>query len=115
MFGRTGARSSSMVGREATKVLNQLEPTMVLSLNGQVPEVQKCLVIHEFGHALGLFHEHQRSDFWKVANSLLDVEKMKKDSRMKNVNFDIDILQMESEGPTTISPSYDPDSIMHYW
>ncbi len=112
MFGRTGGRCCSEVGSQATKVVDTSKPTMVLSLNC---EQQKFLVMHEFGHALGLFHEHQRSDFWKVANSLLDVEKMKKDSRMKNVNFDIDILQMESEGPTTISPSYDPDSIMHYW
>ena len=114
MFGRTGDRSHSEVGSQATKVVDKSKPTMVLSLNGKVPNEQKFLVMHEFGHALGLFHEHQRSDFWKVANSLLDVEKMKKDSRMKNVNFGIDILQMESEGPTTISP-YDPDSIMHYW
>ncbi len=88
---------------------------MTLSLKGHNPNMQKFLVRHEFGHALGLFHEHQRSDFWEVAESLLDVEKMKNDPRMKSVKFNKDMLEMQTQDATTMTPEYDPDSIMHYW
>ncbi len=88
---------------------------MILSLKGLDPKMQKFLVMHEFGHALGLFHEHQRSDFWKVANSLLDVRKMKNDPRMKNVKFDRDILEKQPQDAMVMTPEYDQDSIMHYW
>ena len=106
-----------MVGRQAKAVQNISEPTMILSLKGVYInyKMQKFLVMHEFGHALGLFHEHQRSDFWEVANSLLDVRKMKNDPRMKNVKFDRDILEKQPQDTMVMTPEYDPDSIMHYW
>ncbi len=114
MFG-TGCTCWSMVGSQAMTVQDISEPTMILSLKGLDPKMQKFLVMHEFGHALGLFHEHQRSDFWKVANSLLDVRKMKNDPRMKNVKFDRDILEKQPQDAMVMTPEYDPDSIMHYW
>ena len=86
---------------------------MFLSLKDVTPDFQQYLVMHEFGHALGLLHEHQRSDFWKEMLSLLDVEKMKKDPRMRGVNFNADILELDvPDGETT---EYDADSVMHYW
>ena len=114
MFG-TGGASCSMVGSQAKTVQDTSKPTIILSLKGRDLNEQKFLVMHEFGHALGLFHEHQRSDFWKVANSLLDVRKMKNDTRMKKVKFDKDILEKQPQDATTMTPEYDPDSIMHYW
>ncbi len=114
MFG-TGGASCSMVGSQAKTVQDTSKPTIILSLKGRDLNEQKFLVMHEFGHALGLFHEHQRSDFWKVANSLLDVRKMENDNRMINVNFDRDIKEKQPQDTTKMTPEYDPDSIMHYW
>ncbi len=55
--------------------------TMVLDLSQYHPELQRAQVIHMFGHALWLEHEHQRpnSDFWNVVSQHIDMEKMKKD------------------------------------
>ena len=114
MFG-TGGTCWSNVGRQAKAVQDISEPTMILSLKGLDPKMQKFLVMHEFGHALGLFHEHQRSDFWEVAENLLDMRKMRRDPRMKNVKFDRDMLEKQSQDATVMTPEYDPDSIMHYW
>ncbi|XP_064383869.1 uncharacterized protein LOC135332884 isoform X2 [Halichondria panicea] len=110
-----GGTCWSKVGRKATTVQDISEPTMILSLKGLDPKMQKFLVMHEFGHALGLFHEHQRSDFWEVAENLLDMRKMRRDPRMKNVKFDRDMLEKQSQDATVMTPEYDPDSIMHYW
>ena len=86
---------------------------MNLYLKGLSYKFQRFLVIHEFGHVLGLEHEHQRSDFWKVASKYINESAMKADPRMKKVNFSVDILKYTK--PEGHCSEYDPDSIMHYW
>ena len=66
------------MGTDADRV-NRNQPTMQLNLRGYPAALQESLVIHEFGHALGLEHEHQRSDFWEVLGKFLDTENMMKD------------------------------------
>ncbi len=39
---------------------------MCLSLLYMSDKYKMSYVLHEFGHALGLDHEHQRSDFWDI-------------------------------------------------
>ena len=100
------------------------KPTMTLNLSDQkFPEYfLRHLVIHEFGHALGLEHEHQRSDFWETIERFMDLEKMKDDHRFeylktkkaKEAYFGKDYLKASQEGVCWAS-EYDPDSIMHYW
>ena len=102
------------------------EATMQLSLRGYHAELQESLVIHEFGHALGLEHEHQRSDFWKIIGKHLDLEEMKKDplvspssSEEGKAAFGKDWLAMptisEAKTESDCNYDYDPLSIMHYW
>ncbi len=113
-----------MVGSEATGK----DITMVLDLNGHPPDVQRSLVIHEFGHALGLEHEHQRSDFWDVLGKHFDYDKMKSDPRMKGFDSEDDggagferewfnkvKVTDESIKESPPTSEYDSKSIMHYW
>ena len=119
----------SMVGMHATKAKKD-SPTMVLDLTDEFIAVNKTknqyrrsLVIHEFGHALGLEHEHQRSELWEVLEKYIDKEKMNDTegvSTEKSKNgvstFGMDWTNMKfKEGKKfNLSPDYDPLSIMHY-
>ncbi len=110
----------SMVGTDAIGK----DETMVLNL-GEYGEgypheaLQKSLVIHEFGHALGLEHEHQRSDFWDVLGEYIDDEKMKEDPLVKNImpqedgisGFGSQWYRKEIKGECS---KYDSSSVMHY-
>ena len=80
--------------------------------SGLDPDTQKFHVIHEFGHALGLEHEHQRSDFCEVASKFIDIDKMKADDRLKKVDFPKDMEVLPNAGQCS---KYDPKSVMHYW
>ena len=90
---------------DAEKIVPQDKPTMMLNLKGLSRESQRSLVIHEFGHALGLDHEHQRSDFWATMKEYIDLSRVPEGERVRLQKRD----DMERE------EFYDPDSIMHYW
>ena len=102
-----------MIGKKAQKAKYD-EATMWLDLHsGGVDDgYKKYTVIHEFGHALGLGHEHQRSDFWKLIKSYVDITKMKKDLGVTSFKINWDSDQQFKRGKCT---AYDPHSIMHYW
>ncbi len=78
---------------------------MFLDLFNLHQQVQQSLVIHEFGHALGMEHEHQRSDFWKVLDGLL------KDKH----NLPGACAEHRVSKTACGNYDYDPMSIMHYW
>ena len=84
------------------------------SIGGYSPEHQESLVIHFFGHALGLENEHQRPEFWNALGKYLDVKKMKANPRVGS-NFEDQWAEKEAvELPVNCLLEYDPDSIMHY-
>ena len=74
----------------------------------------KYSVIQQFGHALGLGHEHQRADFWKLVESYIDATAMKYDLRISDAVYqrnwcaDKDFYRGKCN-------DYDPNSIMHFW
>ncbi len=117
------AGSWSKVGSSALSA-DTYEPTMVLNLYGMTKAEQRSMVIHDFGHALGLDHQHQRSDFWDVLESkdkdnqyrfIIGIDQMKNgdgcmraaNAVFRNHNWNAPLGFQKS--------SYDPDSIMHYW
>jgi hypothetical protein len=97
---------------------------MQLNIGGWAPYHYKSLIQHEFGHALGLEHEHQRPD---VPN-LFDDEKLKEIVRNQLIqehspHSDKDVenrikTQWEALTPAdphaVVSSPYDKDSVMHY-
>ena len=105
-------RSYSSVGVAAESV-DRSKPTMVLGLIKGNHSYNNHIGVHEFGHALGLEHEHQRSKFWSIAQKFIDVDKMRKDSHLKSTDIDGDYLECHQTGEG--SAGYDPDSVMHYW
>ena len=92
------------------------KPTMRLCLGSHSPELQKSLVLLEFGRALGLELEHQRSDFWDVLEKHLDVEEMKKSPYVEGTyESRWARAPATTEGQSVNSLSeYDPESIMHF-
>ena len=110
-----------MVGMDAQTVKDLNEPTMVLSLRQYSPSTQRSLVIHEFGHALGLEHEHQRSDFWDVVGEYFDQKKMMAHPRVARgsqsatrAGFERDWFVRPPKSKDVLPFEYDPESIMHY-
>jgi len=107
----TGGICWSKVGTDAKQEPPD-KPTMQLSLKGHPQYFQRYLVILEFGHVLGLQHEHQRSDFWRIGLKFLDLSKILNDDRLVGHNVQEDLFELPPSGE---SSEYDPDSIMHYW
>ena len=76
---------------------------------------KKHLVVHEFGHALGLGHEHQRSDFWKHIKPYVDVKRMKAYLGVGDAYFKQNWDRDKDSNKGTCTEDYDPHSVMHYW
>lgn len=76
---------------------------MYLNLSSGGNALKKHVVIHEFGHALGLIHEHQRPNIWVKIQKYIDPAKIDGD--------EIDWKTEDGIGPFT---DYDAKSIMHY-
>ncbi len=112
--------SWSAIGTDVHNV-NADKPTMMLDLKGYHHWFRKYLVIHQFGHALGLDHEHQRQDFWEGIDEHIDKDKMFKDSSTGSYNneraaFERDWLPLKTKTHREVAgPKYDSQSIMHLW
>ena len=106
--------SWSVIGKQALQV-NQNEATMNFGwLNDQTPEYEfRRTILHEFGHALGLLHEHQNPTGgipWDEAAVYSHYRQTQGwDSQTTYAN----VIQKASRNATQFS-AYDPQSIMHY-
>ncbi|XP_064387308.1 uncharacterized protein LOC135335654 isoform X5 [Halichondria panicea] len=106
--------SWSKVGTAATWETDKKKPTMVLNLYGMTKADQRSMVIHEFGHALGLDHEHQRSDFWDVLKRFI-IPKSDMEDGVKCKKACPAVFRSDNNDAPSYGSEYDPDSIMHYW
>lgn len=106
----TSTAGWSYVGTDA-KNASLTKPTMSIGF-GSSPERIEAQVLHEFGHALGLRHEHQHPDRTLV----FDEDEVYKDYESRNkTRGDAyhDVLKKSRRSTVKTSP-YDEQSIMHY-
>ncbi|OTB13289.1 hypothetical protein K445DRAFT_13967 [Daldinia sp. EC12] len=105
-FVRSGS-SSSCVGRWSEEVAMN-KPTMELNINHNDASKKQADILHEFGHALGLEHEHTHPDCKIRFNRPVVMEKRNLNDERFNRNYEKSSVII---GRTT---PYDVDSIMHY-
>ena len=104
--------SVTVLGCGALNITDVSKPTMKLGLEIGMRDYNQHIVVHEFGHALGLQHEHQRSCFLNTAKKYLDENKMKKYLQITDAKFRRDYW---ASVQGVESHDYDYESVMHYW
>ena len=105
--------SWSNLGSEAQQVGDINLPTMVLNLNDCTSDyLMESTILHEFGHALGLGHEHQHPDYLEVMQDFIDSKATMDCYGIKKISFFREQYgQLNFELAKT---EYDVHSIMHY-
>lgn len=102
--------SHSFLGTQATRVPKD-QPTMHIDLH-QTADMLNHAIRHEFGHALGLEHEHDHPDHpvhWDRTKLDKEAERI----GLSKAEEEFDFLTVLDPSTTTRS-AYDPQSIMHY-
>lgn len=108
-------RNASLIGGTGAR-LSLYRPTMMLNgLDKKDPDSEdfRRVVLHEFGHALGLLHEHQSPDAnlnWQV-DAILSFASQKWGWNADDVARNITTPAAEDE---VVWSLYDEKSIMHY-
>ncbi len=109
-----GVGSYSNIGRDSYSNTKEKKSSMTLSLSNASENLKRYYILHEFGHAIGLQHEHQHID----RKFTIDVERAKQYCA-KMDGFDEKTCQTMIINPLEKNPStyfsvYDPNSVMHY-
>ena len=83
------------------------------------PTFYKYTILHEFGHALGLQHEHQRPEIQQLYSDTrlrTYVARVHKLKTIREINGFIEVNWKKLPNrQDSMNTDYDKDSIMHYW
>lgn len=106
--------SWSVIGKQALQV-SQNEATMNFGwLNDRTPDYEfRRTILHEFGHALGLLHEHQNPTGGIPWNEDAVYRHYRQTQGWDAQTTYANVIQKASRNATQFS-AYDPRSIMHY-
>jgi hypothetical protein len=104
-------RNGSLIGTDALKYKSP-EPTMYLGNKPDHPEF-RASVLHEFGHALGLEHEHQHPKASIPWNKPEVYKIYARDYGWNKDEVDLNFFTPLNTQNMYLSP-YDKQSIMHY-
>lgn len=104
-------RNWSYIGTDALTI-PQNEPTMQLAWYGLNTEFFS-IVLHEFGHALGLEHEHQHPDADLLWNEPVVYETMERTQGWTRQETYHNFLK-KNDAPSVTRSYYDRKSVMHY-
>lgn len=98
----------SYVGTDNASVTNQTTPTMNLGWIG------RDVICHEFGHAIGLFHEHQNPNggiCYNEANVIADLQGPPNNWTVAMIRFNV----LDKLNPAEVlTTPWDKVSVMHY-
>jgi len=114
------AASWSMLGKEALEITDVNLPTMNLDTidpsTAKLSSVEKAKILHQFGHVLGLVHEHP--DPTKKGGCLLDTaatyELYSKSLGIPEDHIKSKVLDIYNAGPISNYPRVDTSSIMRF-
>ena len=105
----------SYVGTEAKNY--EMEDTMVLNLSRNDDDFRQYVVVHTFGHALGLGHMHQSSYLVKALDEHLTIEWLQEESGLSLEDavkkFNADFKSYAGECTTEMG-YFDASSVMCY-
>ena len=105
--------SKSCVGAYAESIHDHSKPTMTLDLRNMTYHSMKATILHEFGHALGLGHEHQHPEFWKVMKKFFNISALQVCSQIESIPEFRQKYKGIDEG-SFFKGTYDKMSVMHY-
>ena len=112
-----------MIGTDATLV-DSSQPTMTLSLGSPRDDYKLHVVRHEFGHALGLGHEHQSPNAPSLIEKHALIPKLapympgespaaRREAAAAKYKQDYERHSVVADN--AVITEHDPDSIMQYW
>ncbi|WAJ28458.1 GDSL-type esterase/lipase family protein [Antarcticirhabdus aurantiaca] len=113
---RQGEGSWSYLGTVSRQITDQAEPTMNYGwlTDASGDEEVRSVVLHEFGHALGLIHEHQNPKggiVWNEPAVVADLSGPPNNWTMDQIRFNV----LDHYDPKRVTGSeIDEDSIMMY-
>ena len=104
-------RNWSELGSMAKTIRDEAQPTMCLNFSNMNDEQIKAIIVHQFGHALGLGHSLMKPRDWKVLKPYLNLEMM---TNTLSCNLeDLDVM-WTGEGLDEDVVNYDKQSVMQY-
>ena len=104
----------TVLGFPSVHLKNKEKPTMSLNFRSMNEQEIKAMVIHQFGHALGLGHSLMRPEEWEDIKEYVDIQKMAMESHGQ---YSEDIFEREWTGKGMegeVEVNYDEKSVMQY-